>query len=279
LGAGGIMTGSKNVITLNINRIIQQGIKVEDVIDRVHKYQIAFNELYKWYKANGLLTIYDAGFIDLDKQYLTLGLNGVVEAAEFLGYTISNNEKYKNWLKHLLGIFKYKNKEASKEYKVKFNTEMVPAENIGVKHAMWDKKDGIKSNRACYNSYFYAVEDDSITIFDKLQLHGGDILEHLDGGSAVHFNNLEHLTAEQYKMLFEYLATSGSNYFCENVPKAVCTNPDCGYIHPNKVDKCPKCGSNVEYATRVIGYLKKVSHFSQARQNEEHDRFYHNKLC
>lgn len=273
LGAGGIMTGSKNVITLNINRIIQTGLKLEDVIDRVQKYQVAFDKICRWYKDNGLLSIYDAGFIDLDKQYLTLGMNGVVEAAEFLGLEVSNNPEYLDWLKGILGTFKDMNKEAFIKYGLKFNTEMVPAENLGVKNAKWDKRDGLKVNRDCYNSYFYIVEKDN-NIIDMLEMHGREVLDYLDGGSAVHFNNSERLTKEQYLKLFESLAITGSNYFCENVLKACCTNEECGYIHPNRVDKCPKCGADVDYATRVIGYLKKISSFSEARQKEAHNRNY-----
>ena len=275
LGAGGMMTGSKNVITLNLNRIVQKGCSIEGVIKRVHKYQIAFNDLYKWYSDMGMLSIVNAGFISLEKLYLTIGLNGIVEAAEFLKLDIGNNDDYKGWLKYLFSTIKSLNKDASSEYAVKFNTELVPAENLGVKNATWDKKAGLKVNRDCYNSYLYKVEDDSLSIFDKLELHGGEILENLDGGSAVHFNNKERLTKKQYIKLFESLVISGSNYFCENVPKACCSNPSCGYIHPNRVDKCPKCGANVDYAIRIIGYLKKISSFEDHRQSEAGSRYYH----
>lgn len=274
LGAGGIMTGSKNVITLNVNRIIQSGENLLEVLDRVHKFQIAFDSLYKWYADNHMLTIVDAGFVDLSKLYLTIGLNGVLEAAEFLGYEASNNEPYKAWVRELFKSIKDANRVASAKYGVRFNTELVPAENLGVKNAKWDRKAGLKVIRDCYNSYLYKVEDDASTLFDKLELHGGDILDNLDGGSAVHFNNNERLSYEQYRKIFEALVVTGSNYFCENVPKSCCTNEKCGYIHPNRVETCPKCGAPVEYATRVIGYLKKVSSFSADRQAEESKRHY-----
>lgn len=126
LGAGGVMSGSKNVITININRITQEGVDLNQLIDRIHKYQVAFNDLYTEYFEKDMLSVYKAGFIDLKKQFLTIGVNGVTEAAEFLGYEISNNEPYKKWLKDLLHTFKVKNKAASTCYGVKFNTEFVP---------------------------------------------------------------------------------------------------------------------------------------------------------
>jgi ribonucleoside-triphosphate reductase len=277
LGAGGVMTGSKNVITINVNRIIQDGINIETILDRVHKYQTAFDKLYSEYFEHDMLTIYSAGFINLKKQFLTIGVNGVVEAAEYLGYTISDNEEYKNWLKTFLSTIKESNKKASAKYDVKFNTEFVPAENLGVKNASWDKADGLVVPRDCYNSYMYLVEDSNTSVFEKMRLHGGEILDNLDGGSAVHQNNNERLTIAQYKIILKELAVTGSNYFCENVPKTICNA--CGYVHPNNVDHCIKCESkDVDYAVRIIGYLKRIKNFSEDRQKEAAKRFYNKGL-
>lgn len=277
LGAGGVQTGSKNVITININRVTQEGVDLNQLIDRIHKYQVAFNDLYTEYFEKDMLSIYKAGFIDLKKQFLTIGINGVVEAAEYLGFEISNNKEYKDWLSNLLSNFKNKNKIASAKYGVKFNTEFVPAENLGVKNAKWDIADGLRVNRNTYNSYMYIVEDDSLSIFDKMELHGGEIIDNLDGGSALHFNNNERLTKEQYLRILEALVKTGCNYFCENVPKTICN--DCGYIHPNNLERCIKCGStNLDKAVRVIGYLKRIKDFSQDRQHEASMRFYHAKV-
>lgn len=139
LGAGGVMTGSMNVITININRLIQDDRNLEEEITKIHKYQTAFKELFKEYQAHGMLPVYDNGYITLDKQYLTIGINGVVEAAEFLGYTISNNDEYKTWVKNILKTISDTNKEGSSRYKCKFNSEFVPAENLGSKFAKWDE--------------------------------------------------------------------------------------------------------------------------------------------
>ena len=120
LGAGGIATGSKAVITMNINRIVQDAVKngvdiseaIREQIRKNHKYLIAFNEILKQEQANGMLPIYDAGYISLDKQYLTNGINGLVEAAEFLGIDISPNEEYYNFCKTILEPIMDENKKA-----------------------------------------------------------------------------------------------------------------------------------------------------------------------
>ena len=272
LGAGGVATGSKNVITINMNRLVQTGEVLEDVIDRVHQYQLGFEKLYNWQQEQGLLPVFDAGYISLDKQFLTLGINGILESAEYLGLTPGNNPEYLKYIEETVKTFKVINKAAGKKYGVKFNTEVVPAENLGVKNATWDKADGLKVNRECYNSYFYVVENNDNTL-DKMIMHGSQIVGNLDGGSAFHDNRDERLSKKQYMILLDNLVKTGCNYYCENVPSTICNK--CDTIIKNKEHTCPKCGSDdVDYGTRVIGYLKRTKNFSEARQDEEQLRHY-----
>lgn len=280
LGAGGIATGSKSVMTLNINRLVQDAVNngydmieyLRENVQKVHKYQTAYNELLKDYLNDGLLTVYSAGFIHMKKQYLTVGVNGVIEAAEFLGIPVNDNPTYREFMQSILKTISDENRKA-KTKELMFNTEFVPAENLGVKHANWDRKAGYFVPRDCYNSYFYAVEDTSLTILDKFKLHGKEYVQWLDGGSALHMNLDEHLSKEQYRNLLKVAAVNGTNYFTFNIPNTICN--DCGHIDKRYLKECPKCGSkNIDYATRVIGYLKRVSNFSQARQEEASRRFY-----
>lgn len=283
LGAGGISTGSKSVLTININRCVQYAVNngldyiafLTDVVDLCHKVQTAYNENLKQLQKNGMLPLFDSGYINMSRQYLTIGVNGIVEAAEFMGIKISDNPDYLHFVQNILGTVEKKNKE----YRTKelmFNCEMIPAENVGVKHAKWDKEDGYFVPRDCYNSYFYIVEDDSLTILDKFKMHGATYIEHLTGGSALHMNLDEHLSKAQYAQLLRVAAQVGCNYFTFNIPNTVCN--ECGNIDKRYLHKCPKCGSeNIDYLTRIIGYLKRVSNFSQARQKEAAHRYYAGK--
>jgi ribonucleoside-triphosphate reductase len=280
LGAGGIATGSKSVMTLNINRLVQDAVNngydmieyLRENVKKVHKFQTAYNELLKDYLKDGLLTVYTAGFIDMKKQYLTIGVNGVIEAAEFLGIPVNDNPTYREFMQSILKTISDENRKARTK-ELMFNTEFVPAENLGVKHANWDRKAGYVVPRDCYNSYFYAVEDTSLTVLDKFKLHGKEYVQYLDGGSALHMNLDEHLSKEQYRNLLRVAAVNGTNYFTFNIPNTICN--DCGHIDKRYLKECSKCGSkNVDYATRVIGYLKRISNFSQARQEEASRRFY-----
>ncbi len=280
LGAGGVSTGSKSVLTINLNRCIQYAVNhqidykeyLSHVIDLCHKVQLAYNENLKELQAHGMLPLFDAGYINIKRQYLTIGINGLVEAAEFMGLKITPNDDYLHFVQGILGLVEqYNKKYRSKE--AMFNCEMIPAENVGVKHAKWDREDGYFVPRDCYNSYFYVVEDNSLTILDKFKLHGAPYIEHLTGGSALHMNLEEHLSEPQYRQLLRVAAKEGCNYFTFNIPNTVCN--DCGHIDKRYLKECPCCHSkNVDYLTRIIGYLKRVSNFSAPRQQEAHRRYY-----
>lgn len=149
------------------------------------------------------------------------------------------------------------------------------AENLGAKFANWDREEGYVVPRDIYNSYFYIVEDENTNIIDKFKMHGRDAIQWLDGGSALHANLEEHLSQTQYRQLLRVAAIEGCNYFTFNIPNTVCN--ECGHISKDKLTNCPKCGSdNLDYLTRIIGYLKRVSSFSAVRQIEEGIRYYGN---
>ena len=275
LGAGGVSTGSVQVITINFNRLRQRVLKLEDVVERVQKYLLAHRSFHEDMIAAGMLPAYSAGFISLDKQFLTIGINGMLESFEFILATTSTSPTlYKDYLKFNLGIISKMNKDALKKYGVRFNTEFVPAENLGVKNAKWDKEDGLYVPRNCYNSYFYPVEDPEYNILDKIMLHGQEVAKYLDGGAALHLNLARIPSHDEALNLIYTNARHGVPYWTTNVLCTVCR--DCGNIDPNPYKACPACGSdNIDYGTRVIGYLKLISNFSKGRQQEAGVRNYH----
>ena len=305
-GNMGIQTGSKSVITLNLNRIIQDWAKQEttwwseegdknllhckdnipllkeylvDILERVYKYHIAYNELlWDMYDAN-LLPVYKAGFIDLNKQYLTIGLNGLNQAAEFLGISCNDNKEYKDFCQLIFSIIKEnntKNKGKFNNHVLTFNTECVPAESLAIKNYNWDKEDNYKvpSDTNLYASYIFKPNDANISVLDKFKLHGKDYIgDFLDGGAACHVNLENHLSAKQYYKLLNYSAEVGCQYFTFNVPNSECD--DCGYITKIPIDKCPKCGSeHINLWERPIGYLSKIKNWSEGRQIEQKTRVY-----
>lgn len=310
-GLTGIMTGSCNVITLNINRIVQDCFKniihpddynkleinacwknkygkenvkhyLENILDRVYKYHIAYKTiLYDWEDA-GMFTCCNAGYIHIKKLYSTIGINGLNEAAEFLGLEVNNNEEYIEFLQLILSTIKEQNAKYSindKKRPFLFNSEVVPAESLSSKNYNWDKKDGyeVPSNRNLYNSYFFLQNDNNISVLDKMYLHGNSTYQYTDGGSACHVNLEEHLSKEQYLKLIDYAIREGTSYFTFNIPNSKCE--DCGYITKHPIVECPKCHSkNISQYTRIIGYLRPVKLFSIDRQIEAGTRVYNKNV-
>lgn len=297
-GLTGVMTGSCNVITLNINRIVQDWIKspltpdeldsseewankfkqyLIPILERVYKYHIAFKTMLYELEDRGMFAASNGGYIYISKLYSTIGINGLNEAARFLGMTVGNNKEYIEFLQLVLGTIKEQNKthsihDANRPFL--FNSEVVPAEGLGGKNYNWDKEDGywVPEDENLYNSYFYDAHDDT-SVLDKFILHGRQTYQYTDGGSAAHINLEDHLSKEQYLKLIDFAIVNGTNYFTFNIPNSKCD--DCGYITKHPITECPKCHSNhITQYTRVIGYLRPIKSFGKDRQIEASKRVY-----
>lgn len=300
-GLTGVMTGSCNVITLNINRIVQDcnkayGLKrnrgwkentsflkdyLVDILERVYKYHIAFKTMLYDLEDKGMFAASNGGYIHISKLYSTIGINGLNEAARFLGMTVGNNKEYIEFLQLVLGTIKEQNKIHSIHNVNRpflFNSEVVPAEGLGGKNYQWDKQDNywVPDDENLYNSYFYDAHDDT-SVLDKFILHGRQTYQYTDGGSAAHINLEDHLSKEQYLKLIDFAIANGTNYFTFNIPNSKCD--DCGYITKHPITECPKCHSkNITQYTRVIGYLRPIKSFGKDRQIEAAKRTYSEKV-
>jgi ribonucleoside-triphosphate reductase len=294
-GLTGVMTGSCNVITLNMNRIIQNFhsmVRGNDfgcfnssefkryltsILERVYKYHIAFKTMLYEMEERGMFAASNGGYIHISKLYSTIGINGLNEAARFLGLEVSNNEEYIKFLQLVLGTIKEQNKIHSIHDKSRpflFNSEVVPAEGLGGKNYQWDLQDNywVPDDENLYNSYFYNAHDDT-SVLDKFILHGRQTYQYTDGGSAAHINLEDHLSKEQYLKLIDFAIANGTNYFTFNIPNSKCD--DCGYITKHPITECPKCHSkNITQYTRVIGYLRPIKSFGKDRQIEANKRVY-----
>lgn len=296
-GLTGVMTGSCNVITLNINRIIQNcdrayGLQrnggwkentsfivnyLKEILERVYKYHIAYKTMLYDMEDKKMFSSSNAGYIYIKKLYSTIGINGLNEAARFLEMEVGNNPEYFQFLQLVLGTIKEQNKLHSihdKKRPFLFNSEVVPAEGLGGKNYRWDKEDGywVPEDENLYNSYFYNAHDNT-SVLDKFILHGRQTYQYTDGGSAAHINLEDHLSKEQYLKLIDFAIAQGTNYFTFNIPNSKCE--DCGHIIKKPVAVCPKCGGNhITQYTRIIGYLRPIKAFGLDRQKEAEKRVY-----
>ena len=305
-GMTGVMTGSCNVITLNINRIVQDWSNqyttpfittsnfskfseenkkelknyIINILERVYKYHITYKTMLYDLEDKGMLAASNGGYIYINKLYSTIGIIGYTEAAQFLELEISNNEKYKEFLQLILGTIKEQNKLHSIKDKKRpflFNSEAIPGEGLGIKLYNWDKEDGyeVPEDQNLYNCYFYNPWNNSTSVLDKIKLHGKDINNYTDGGQACHINLDTHLSKEQYLKLLDVAKNEGCNYFTFNIPISECK--ECNHIVNAPIKECPICHSkDIRYYTRIIGYLTAVDNWSIDRQEEfKHRKYYH----
>ena len=320
-GLSGVKTGSCNVITLNINRIVQDwfkttcitddkgetysehyvgvatgsltsGLKMSrrisykrgfkeyliNILKRVYKYHIAYKSLLYDWENRGMFTACNAGYISMSDLFSTIGINGLNEAARFLGIEVSYNDEYKEFCRFITGTISEQNKLHSTPG-CKFNQEFVPAEGLSSKNYNWDKEDGywVPEDTKIYNSYFYNAWDPNTSVLDKFKLHGKEFTELLDGGVGLHCNLEEHLSKEQYLKLLDFAAENGTSYYTYNIPNSECTNDDCHYIAKNPMLKCPKCGSNMRLWSRVVGFLRPIDNYDIGRYWDAINRFYAKK--
>ena len=298
-GLTGVQTGSANVITINLNRNIQNWAREKEfsreylkdhffelaqdfkqylvsILDRVYKYHIAYKTLLYETERAGMLNASKAGYIKMNKLYSTIGENGINEAAEFVGLTCNYNKQYMEFCRLITGTISEQNKLHSKDRNFQFNQEFVPAEGLSSKNYNWDKEEGywVPENRVLYNSYFYLADDENTSVLDKFRLHGREFTELLDGGVGLHCNLGEHLSKFQYLKLIDFAIEQGTSYFTFNVPNSECTNDNCHYIVKQPLEVCPKCGAPMRQWTRVIGFLRPVDDFDKYRHIEAKTRFY-----
>jgi ribonucleoside-triphosphate reductase len=158
-------TGSCNVITLNLNRIIQDWAKqpaksleennnildktvnmpgltgfkeyLIDILERVYKYQIAYKTILYEEEEKGMLTASKAGYIAMKDLFSTIGINGINEAAEFIGLKCSYNNDYKDFCRLITGTISEQNKLHSTPL-FKFNQEFVPKRSGHIKPLLID---------------------------------------------------------------------------------------------------------------------------------------------
>ena len=302
-GLTGVQTGSVNVITLNLNRLVQDwakqynelsgGVDYADihtfyapesgfkpylisVLDRVYKYHKAYKTLVYEVEDKGMLNASSAGFIKMDKLYSTIGLNGINEMANFLDIECNDTEEYRKLCRFITGTISEQNK-LHKEPRFAYNTEFIPGETLSSKNYKWDKADGywVPDDRNLYNSYFFRQSDETKSVLDKLKMHGREYTELLDGGVGCHINLEEHLSKAQYLKLIEHAVKVGCSYFTFNIPNSQCRS--CGHIEKLPLETCPVCGGKMDQFTRVIGYLRKINNFDKERYKEAQTRHYSTK--
>ena len=314
-GMTGVMTGSANVITLNINRIVQDWYKeyspqrhisdngaverkmiavrrlwneegrnllskyIINILERVYKYHIAYKTMLYEQEEKGMLAASNGGYIYMNKLYSTIGIIGYTEAAQFLGLEISNNKEYKEFLQLILGTIKEQNKLHSIKDKKRpflFNSEAIPGEGLGIKLYNWDKEDGYK-----------VPEDQNLynCYFYNPWNNSTSVLDKIklhgkDINNYTDGGQACHINLDTHLSKEQYLKLLdvAKNEGCNYFTFNIPISEckECNHIVNAPIKECPICHSkNIRYYTRIIGYLTAVDNWSIDRQEEFKHRKYY----
>lgn len=278
IGGSSLDIGSVSVITLNLAGFAYQSKTIKEFFDILTKYTklvIDGNDVIRGIiKRNvekGILPNYSYDLMKMEKQFSTIGVNGVWEAVKYFGLAKQDETGY--WYYTNEGIDfasqildKINAIKDSYNFNYSINIEQTPMENGAIKIAA--------KNKLLYNSDDYITGNQWIALKDKATIQErskiAGILDSKCGGGCIShiqidapFNNEE--TA--WNML-NYIAKQGVIYFAFNLKINIDDNK-----HSFTTKICSICGSQpTDTYQRVVGYLVPSSSWSEGRKKELFER-------
>lgn len=269
-GGASTQIGSFGVVTLNLPRAAHDSFgNVEDFLTRLEqlvnmsvKINNAKRELIKKRIAVHALPLYDYGFMNLQKQYATTGLNGINEAVEILGYDILTKEGQDIVLK-ILNLVNSINDKYDEEMKYAHNCEQTPSENSAIKAAAKDHFMGINLEYDLYSNQFIPLITQA-DMLDRIRLQGL-FDSHFSGGAIAHLNVEQQIEdVDQLVDLINSTVKMGVVYHAINYMLQKCEN---SHMTVGKRDKCPICNSKItDNYTRVVGFLVNTKNMHKVRR-------------
>ena len=269
-GGASTQIGSFGVVTLNLPRAAHySGGDVEEFLDRVAelvhisvKINNAKRELIKKRIAVHALPLYDYGFMSLQKQYATTGLNGINEAVEILGYDILTHDGQRIVSK-LLQTVNEINDMYDEEMKYAHNCEQTPSESSAIRAAAKDHFLGINTQYDLYSNQFIPLITDA-DLLDRIQLQGL-FDSQFSGGAIAHLNVEDRITdVDQLVDLINLTVKMGVVYHAINYMLQKCEN---GHMTVGKRDVCPICNSKItDNYTRIVGFLVNTKNAHKVRR-------------
>ena len=272
-GGASDQIGSMGVVAINLPQLAFRFIKDEegfetelaDLVTLAQEVNYAKRCLLQSSIKKGHLPLYSNGYMDLGKQFSTVGFIGLYEACEIMGYDNTSDEGVKFGL-HILDVINTINDEIAHKYKIPVNLEGIPGENTCVKLAVKDKVLGFNNQYKMYSNQFIPLSK-RCNIFDRVKLSGAYDSQ-CSGGSIMHITIDSKVSKETMKDFVISTLGAGVKYFAFNYKINQCQ--DCSHIFVGEHEVCPECGSKeLEKFTRVVGFLTKISQWSQTRQEED----------
>jgi len=281
-GSGSTKIGSLGVVTVNLPRLAykHKGNEEEfsealvDIVEVVGRINNSKRQIIKSRITNGSQPLYSLGFMDINKQYSTCGLNGINEACEVMGYDILSEEGIE-FVIRMLEVINTTNDRLQKQYKSPHNCEQTPSENSSIKLANKDKLMGYDMGYLLYSNQFIPLITKA-DILDRIKLQGL-FDKHFSGGSICHLNIEERIVDKHNMMdMIKLCAKKGVIYFAINYNLLRCKND---HMTVGRSDVCSICGEPIEECfTRVVGFLTAVKNWHKIRREEDYPnrQFYKN---
>lgn len=292
------LTGSIGVVTLNLPRVGYLSKSKQEVFTKLrHLMDIAKDclevkrKVLENYTELGLYP-YSKYYLDTVKKrynkywanhFSTIGIFGMNEfLVNFIGKDITTNEGRELAIE-LMDYMRSVITEYQEETGCLFNLEATPAEGVSYRFANIDKRmypSIIVANEKIWqlnkkiapyytNSTQLPVNftDD---LFEALELQD-DLQTKYTGGTVFHIYLGERVpNPESVKVLVKKIASTYKlPYFTLSPTFSVC--PSHGYIAGEKY-KCPTCQAKCEVYSRIVGYIRPLQNWHDAKKAEFEDR-------
>lgn len=223
---------------------------------------------------NGNEPLYTLGFMELSKQYSTVGVNGFNECIELLGENILETNGQELAIR-ILDTINDVNSKFQKKYNAPHNCEQVPAENMSIKMAEKDRFLGYQDKYNIYSNQFIPLTTNA-DLLDRIKLQGM-FDKHFSGGAICHLNvDAEIEDTKDIMDLIRITAKMGVVYHAINYVLSECKN---GHMSVTNGNTCLICGEEiVNKYSRVVGFLTAVKNWHRVRREQDfpNRQFYNN---
>ena len=265
-----VKIGSHRVVTVNMPRLAKNSDNLDDFISKLSKKMEICRTILKFHRDLlqkeidlGILPLYSLNFMELEKQFSTVGLIGFYEAMDILGLNILEDSNLK-YAKQVINFMNDRNEQFSQEDKCLYNLEQIPGEACAIKLAQKDNLLYGMDYKMYSNQVCPLVKNVPLTKRIKLQ---GVFDASMSGGSVLHINIAEKITStEMLLTLMNYAVENNVVYFACNYNISQCSNK---HLTVGKVNTCSICGEPiVENYLRVVGFLTPVSSWKEERRGK-----------
>jgi anaerobic ribonucleoside-triphosphate reductase len=283
----GDSTGSIGVVTINLNRIGYASKTREEFFSKLREMMVLAKESLETKREvvnnmlqKGLMPYTLVYLGHFDNHFSTIGVCGMHEAClNFLGKGIGTSEG-KEFALETLNFMRGVLQEFQNETGNLYNLEATPAESTSYRLARKDRAkyknivtSGTEKHPYLTNSTQLNV-DATRDVFEALQ-HQQDIQSLYTGGTIFHTFLPESIDRETCRKLVRKIAQTKIPYFSITPTFSVCDSH--GYIR-GKNEKCPKCGTQTEVYSRIVGYLRPIRTWNDGKQQEFKERTPYEKI-